>query len=82
MLGARRGWGGWRRSGGGLPAGGFLVGDGGAAVQLGVDEAAAAPDVVHTAGRGEATPPPLGVGVGEGEAGGVLLRDGGDALVA
>ncbi|KAG7255286.1 hypothetical protein CRUP_003527, partial [Coryphaenoides rupestris] len=40
------------------------------------DETATAPDVVH------ASQAPLGEGLGEGEAGGVVLQDGGDALVA
>jgi len=76
-LGSRGGSGrGGHRGDGWLPAGGVLVGDGGAVVQLGADETATPPDVVH------APQGPPGEGLGEGEAGGVVLQDGGDALVA
>ena len=85
MFGPRGGGGGGGRGGrrgdGGLAAGGLLVGHGGAAVQLGVDEAAAAPDVVHAAAPRHAAAPPL-VGQRQGEAGRGLLGDGADALVA
>lgn len=68
LLGAERG----SSGGGGAPAG-LLEGHGGAAVQVSVDEALAAPDVVH---------PPQGrvSSVRQGEAG-LLLRDAADALV-
>ena len=83
MFGTRGGGSGrgGRRGDGGLAAGRLLVGHGGAAVQLGVDKAAAAPDVVHTPPPRQAPPPPL-VGQSQREAGRGLLRDGADALVA
>lgn len=61
--------GGRRRGGsGGLSGGCFLVGDRGAVVEVGVDEALAPPDVVHASDQ---LAFPQGA-VGQGEAGGLL----------